>query len=550
MSAATQTREEKDPKTRQGLDYHVTQVGFTSESDDAALDGTIMIRTLRPLAGKEQRFKKSFHLVPDDDRGESEEADRLRELLGLEGKKIVLRPTAGFFPRPDGGMRVDGKYRVRARRKVNRYGDKEREFVLVFPATRHELQEGSWLPAPQFMSGKLEFQHGSGKFWFGQHPETGQAILTWGEVPMTNIRTETRNGRTVEVATVDTTGLMIKPWRTEGYWVLGKAKVIEGLNEGQIVAFDEDFYHSMIMETTAYAPEFYINGEAYTAWEIFGTPKPAKASEPEKLISHFVEVKRTADRARRDLFMFASHPDGWSEEITAFLSAGQLRVLRELATTNMTAIALAYEWYEMICDKIIGNLERVKIAGLPASKSDAALPLPRQRKQRKTALCQLTVAEIRDQMLIKIGAKKAKVAKKAESGADKADGKEKKGAPAKGTPKKSTGSRPGRRSPEERRKAHITPETRTAYETATTGAESPVAAAMREALAENGVTPETDSPGSTPADEEPAGKKPASHYFGFCSVCQERKVRTTKPELSGKVIPGARCKKCAKNRKK
>jgi len=510
-------------KERHDLEYWLDRRGFTAESSDPEKDGTVQIRVLRPKRGQPRRFPESFHLVPADEMIDSYWADRIRDLLGIPGgEKLRIVPVAGWFPRPG------SEYRVRIRR--GRGG-----LVYAFPADRRNLQDGSWRPGPTYLQGgKWTFKRGKeiprkSPIYFAQHPETGQYVLTWGEVPIPAGAQE---------AVVDMAGLMLRPVRTAAYWIAGRPKVVEGLTEGQIAVYDEDLARRILLATVDYAPEFRLLGEDWTAMEIFGTPRPVKVTQAMDLLGHFADHLRAADNWRRRALLVALHPDGLPEEMLAQLSEGQQRELNRLSAQAAEQVDLAWEWYSMVFQTIENRLKAAAIAGIPASRKDIALPQPEGRKLRRRALVDLSVEEIRGLIFDLLTGKR----RRPTGGEGKQAGQA-----AKKSKVDTSATRPSKPSkkpdpetaPTTGKVTLPTPQRPQGRLVASTGEEptnSSVAEAMRRALAKAG--------------EAGTTAKPKSYFFGLCSVCQTRQVRTAKPELSGKVIPGALCKKCAKNRKK
>ena len=500
--------------TRQGLEYWLDKRGFTAESEDPAEDGTVQIRVLRPKRGQPRRFPESFHIVPADDIGESYWADRIRDLLRIPNEeRLRIIPVAGWFPQ------AGSEYRVRIRR--GRGG-----LVYAFPAERQSLRDNSWRPGPTYLQGgqwtfkKGKEVAGRPQIYFAQHPETGQYVLTWGEVPIP---------AGAEEALVDMTGLMIRPVRTASYWIAGKPKVVEGLTEGQIIVYDEDLAHRIFLATVSHAPEIRIFGEDWTPPELFGTPRPVKQSDSALLGKQLKEVLDAADNWRRRELMPAIHPDRWPEEILNQLTPGQKHRLSEAAGDIYSQVELAWEWYVTTLKRMEENIRRVLASGIPLSRKDFTLPKPEGRPQRRQPLISLEPAEIRQMMLEDITGKKGAARKEVEVRPAKSR------AVTPGTKARSAGQ------PEpKRRKGKLALQRRAGRVVATTGDEptNAVAEAMRQALAT-----------TKPEPPVPAAK-PKSYFFGLCSVCQTRRVRTTKPDLSGKVIEDALCKKCAKKKGK
>lgn len=503
MTSTTKRRQQG-----QGLGYWLDRRGFTAESDDPAEDGTVQIRVLRPKRDQPRRFPESFYIVPADDMGESFWASKIRKLLEIpEDQKLRIIPVSGWFPRPG------SEYRVRIRR--GRGG-----LVYAFPAERHSLQDGSWRPGPTFLQGgKWTFRKGKEvpgrpQIYSAQHPETGQYVLCWGEVPIPAGAQE---------ALVDMAGLMIRPVRTASYWIAGKPRVIEGLTEGQMAVYDEDLVHRIFLATTSHAPEIRILGEDWSPPEIFGTPRPVRQSDSALLGQEFEKVLDGADTWRRRELMPAVHPDSWPKEVLVQLLpanqreraeqilskmgekpkedegeklekeleellSGPRRHLSEAAGDIYAQVELAWEWYVTTLKRMEENIRRVLASGIPLSRKDFTLPKPEGRPQRRRPLISFEPAEIRQMMLDDITGRKGAARKETEARPTKSRvvTQAPRPAPAQAGPKKAKGK--------------LAPQRRQGRVIATAGDDAPgssVREAMRRALAADGQEPAAEKPKKT-----------------------------------------------------
>jgi len=507
------------------LEDWLEEKGFTPESDDPAKDGTVMIRALRHRPGLLVRYPERYYLVPDDDREEYYQADRIRGLLGLdENEKLVLRPTAGFYPR--GGR----KYRVRLRLRESPRGD----YILVFPARRSELKK-DWQPQLLAPNWNLEFQEGTNGAWLSHHLETGQLILSW------QLQLKADETGTVKF---NTQGYTLKPRLTDGFWIIGKPKNVETLSEGQeLNVYEPELARRVIMSTIKSAPDFpVLGGQNFSAWEIFATPKPTSIAKPEQLLMNFSTWARESDVwMRRELWRII-HPDNWPAEMTKGLSAHHLGILQDMVGETFAQTELALDWATMIVQQIERRLRNVIRTGLPISASDFSLPMPavqavdrktkvrqtQTRRMRRRPLRDMEPDEIRGLMLARIGIRPGEAEPESKRAAMTA--------PAPSTTKR------------KRQAASVTKHVRPSEVVAYSDSQNdpvegltPVQLAMRGA----GIVQTEDE--QTPVK---LSKKGPTFYFGLCSVCGEGQVKTNDAKLRGEVVPGKLCNGCAKRAKK
>lgn len=301
------------------------------------------------------------------------DTQRVKELFGITTQYIpIIFSTAGFSPK------IGGIYNCRLSHRGR--------VIYAFPSSPRT--EKDWNPGYFYPATGLDFVRGE-KGYSARHPLTGQFILPARELGLDSM--------TEDKIHIAPKGMGARPRLSGGFWIYGHEKILKGIAEEALVAYDDVEAKRLKMEyeTFQHATEYNVLNLNVTIFELFGTPcsplgKPAKSIEE---LAQFGKLwLENIDRWIDKVFQVGVH-----EDVTfAAFSSEQKNKATVIIRNSRNALDDAFHWAGCWLQWALEKAEARRSAGLPTAFKTPPRRNPNQAQTR--VLMELKAPEVRQEL--------------------------------------------------------------------------------------------------------------------------------------------------------